>query len=313
MDSPETGPVVVGVDGTPGGAGALRYAVAEAVRRDAALRLVHVIPTPTPVWPGVPMTGVAGTEIRAVATSILDEAVSTVRDLAPALEVTRLLNAGSRSAAVVEASKGAQLVVVGRESQHGIDRILVGAVSAAVAAHARCAVAVVPSFWTADHSRGRVVAAMKSRTNAHAILAEAFAQARARGASVTIVTAWELPDPYLDRIEVRTHADEWEEEGRRVIEEALTGWRTDHSDIAVDVRVLHGRAAEVLLAASRESDLLILSRRHHAVPPFGHLGGVAHAVLRVSDVPVVVVPFAGVPAVPAEDVLVLEESGVPVK
>jgi nucleotide-binding universal stress UspA family protein len=313
MNAPETGPVVVGVDGTPGSAGALRYAVAEAVRRGAPLRLVHVLPVAAPVWPGVPMSGVAGTELRDVATSILDESVAAVRAVAPDLEVLTRLSAGSRSGAVVEASEDAQLVVVGRETQHGVDRILVGAVTAAVAAHAHCDVAVVPSFWSGDHARGRVVAAMKSRANAQAVLGEAFAQAHTRGASLTIVTAWELPDPYLDRIEVRTHSDDWEEEGRRVIEEVLTRWRADYADVAVDVRIQHGRAAEVLLAASRDSDLLILSRRHHAIPPFGHLGGVAHAILRVSDVPVIVVPFVDAHDDPVEDVLLLEESGAPVK
>lgn len=313
MNNTETGPVVVGVDGTPGSAGALRYAVAEAVRRDVPLRLVHVLPVAAPVWPGVPMSGVAGSEFRDVAGAILDESVAAVRDLAPDLEVVTRLSAGSRSGAVVEASEDAQLVVVGRETQHGVDRILVGAVTAAVAAHAHCDVAVVPSFWSGEHPRGRVVVAMKSRANAPAVLGEAFAQAQRRGASLTIVTAWELPDPYLDRIEVRTHSDDWEEEGRRVIEEVLTSWRADHADVPVDVRVQHGRATEVLLAASRDSDLLILSRRHHAIPPFGHLGGVAHAILRVSDVPVIVVPYTDAHDDPAEDVLLLEESGAPVK
>ncbi|MBJ7356768.1 universal stress protein [Nocardioides sp.] len=313
MNSPETGPVVVGVDGTPGSAGALRYAVAEAARRGASLRLVHVLPVTAPVWPGVPMSGVGDSELRDVATSILEESVAAVRDLAPDLEVVTRLSAGSRSGAVVEASEDAQLVVVGRETQHGVDRILVGAVTAAVAAHAHCGVAVVPSFWSGDHPRARVVVAMKSRANAHAVLTEAFSQARRRGASLTIVTAWELPDPYLDRIEVRTHSDDWEEEGRSVIEDVLTSWRREYPDVAVDVRVQHGRAAEVLLAASRDSDLLVLSRRHRAIPPYGHLGGVAHAILRASDVPVVVVPFTDAHDDPAEDVLVLEESGAPVK
>jgi nucleotide-binding universal stress UspA family protein len=313
MNAPKTGPVVVGVDGTPGSAGALRYAAAEAERRDAPLRLVHVLPVTAPVWPGVPMTAIAGTELREVAGSILDGAREAVSVLAPGLDVSTRLSAGSRSGALVEASQDAQVVVVGRETQHGVDRILVGAVTAAVAAHAPCEVAVVPSFWNGDHPRNRVVVGLKTRTNAHALLGEAFAQARARGADLTIVTAWELPDPYLDRIEVRTHADEWEADGRRVIEDVVAKWRGEYTDVAIDVRVQHGRAMEVLLAASRDSDLLLVSRRHHALPPYGHLGGVAHAVLRVSDVPVIVVPFTGAPPDPDEDPLVLEDSGAPVK
>lgn len=312
MNGPATGPVVVGVDGTPGSAGALRYAVVEARRRHAPLRLVHVVPLNAPVWPGVPMSGVASSDLRAVAASILDSAVEGVRGLAPDLEVSTRLSAGSRSAAILESSQDASLVVIGRETQHGIDRILVGAVTAAVAAHAPCEVVVVPSFWSGDHPRARVVAALKSRSNATAVLREAFAQASARAAGLTVVTAWELPDPYLDRIELRTHAEEWEEEGRRLLEDELAPWRAAYAEVAIDVRVQHGRTAEVLLSASRDSDLLILSRRRHAVPPFGHLGGVTHAVLRVSDVPVLVVPFHG-PREEAEDTLVLEESGAPVK
>lgn len=313
MSSQQTSPVVVGTDGTPGSAGALRYAVDEAVRREVPLRLVHVLPVTPPVWPGVPMAAVPGPELREVATSILDGAVQQVRQLVPSLEVTTRLSAGSRSGALVEASENAQLVVVGRESQHGVDRILVGAVTAAVAAHARCEVAVVPSFWTPEPARGRVLVGMKSRANAQAVLAEAFSQARAREAALTVVTAWELPDPYLDRIELRTHSQDWEDEGRRVIEAELARWREEYADVDVEIRVQHGRAAEVLLSASRDGDLLVLSRRHHALPPFGHLGGVAHAILRVADVPVVVVPFGDAQGEPADDPLVLEESGAPVK
>lgn len=313
MKVPQTGPVVVGVDGTPGSAGALRYAVEEAVRRGVPLRLVHVLPVNAPVWPGVPMSGVAGSDLRALASSILEGGVRAVRDIAPDLDVSTRLSAGSRSAALVEAAQDAQLVVVGRETQHGIDRILVGAVTAAVAAHAPCEVAVVPSFWSGEHARARVVAALKSRSNAPAVLGEALAQARTRDARLTVVTAWELPDPYLDRIELRTHADEWEDEGRRVIEDVVAPYRSEYADVAIDVRVQHGRAAEVLLAASRDSDLLVLSRRRHAVPPFGHLGGVTHAILRLSDVPVLVVPFVGAAGETGEDTLVLEESGAPLK
>lgn len=309
MNSSDTRAVVVGVDGCPGSEGALRYAVAEATRRHAPLCLVHVVPTSAPVWPGVPMGGVAGTELRAIAEKILEETVETVRRIAPDLAVSTVLSAGSRSAALVDAADGAQLVVVGRETQHGIDRVLVGAVTAGVAARAGCDVVVVPSFWSEGHPRGRVVAAVKSSANAHEILAEAFAQASARGAALIVVTAWELPDPYLDRIEVRTHASDWEDEGRRSLEVLLADWRTAYPDVPVEIRVHHGRSASVLLAASRDSDLLLLSRRHHAVPPYGRLGGVAHAVLQATDVPVEVVPFTGVPT-PHEEV-VLEETGAP--
>ena len=63
---------------------------------------------------------------------------------------------------------------------------------------------------------------------------------------------------------------------------------------------------------SGDADLLLISRRRLALPPYGHLGGVGHDLLRLSDLPVQLVPYAPDPA-PAEEDLVLEEAGAPLK
>jgi nucleotide-binding universal stress UspA family protein len=81
----------------------------------------------------------------------------------------------------------------------------------------------------------------------------------------------------------------------------------------VEIRIAHGHAAEVLSHASAESDLLLVSRRRHAIPPYGRLGGVPHALLRLSEVPVEVVPYVVDPEPDPVADLVLEEVGVPVK
>jgi nucleotide-binding universal stress UspA family protein len=316
MSSQNTRPVVVGVDGRPGSAGALRYAVAEAATRNAPLHLVHVMPS-VPLAPLLPLAPLPAswpaevTELRAVATSILHNARKTALQLAPGLDVHSELGQGSRGAALVGAAVGAQLVVVGRETRHGLERMLTGATTAGVAARASCDVVVVPSFWTDNHRSGRIVAGIKTQSQAHQLLGEAFAEASARGATLTLVTAWELPDPYMDRIEVRTHAEDWEAEGRQVIENLLSEWRTAYPDVPVDIRIVHGHPATVLLEASRESDLLFVCRRRHAVHAHGHLGGVAYTLLRASDVPVQVVA-ATASEEPAPD-LQLEAVGQPLK
>ena len=250
MSSSDTRPVVVGVDGAPGSAGALRYGVTEAGRRGVALHLVHVLPTYPPMAPLAP---VPVSELRSIGSSVLERASATARDLATQLEVSTELAVGSRTGGIVEASADAQLVVVGRDTRRVMDRVLTGTVTAGVAARAACDVVVVPSFWSGDRSHGRVVAGIKSRRNAHELLSRAFGEAAARGATLTLVTAWELPDPYLDRIEVRTHAADWEAAERRVIEETLTQWRSAYPDVPVEIRIVHGPAANVLLHASRES------------------------------------------------------------
>src|SRR5262249_55010684 len=149
--------------------------------------------------------------------------------------------------------------VVGRETRRGLDRVLTGTVTAGVAARSSCEVVVVPSFWVDRFPRRRVVVGLKSWHNAHELLAEAFAEASARGATLVVVTAWQVADPYFDRVEARTNAREWDAEGTRVVAELTADWRTVYPDVAVDTRIVHGGAARVLLDASEDSDLLVIS------------------------------------------------------
>ena len=74
---------------------------------------------------------------------------------------------------------GAELVAA--TCNAGAFGVLAGATTAAVAARAHCDVVVVPSFWTDDHSRGRVVVGVKTHSQGMEMLGSAFAEAAARG------------------------------------------------------------------------------------------------------------------------------------
>lgn len=295
--------VVVGVDGTPGGAGALRYAVAEARRRSVPLHLVHVLADGLNVVPVI-----APQTLRGAGQAVLDAATRTARELGPDLEVTGQLEVGRRSDALVFAARNASLLVLGRESRTGVDRLLTGTTTAAAAAHAPCDVVVVPSFWTGDDARGRVVVGVRSLREAGDVVDHAFAEAAWRGAGLLAVTAWHIPDLYLDKIEARTHASEWVDAGTAELEQLVRPLRQTHPNVEVELRVVHGRPASVLLGASADSDLLVLTRRHASLPPHERLGSVGRAVLRLSDVPVLVVPSTSTSE--THD-LVLEEAGAP--
>jgi nucleotide-binding universal stress UspA family protein len=121
-----------------------------------------------------------------------------------------------------------------------------------------------------------------------------------------------VADPYFDRVEARSHAREWEEEGRKVVTELTAEWRTVYPEVSMETRIVHGPAARMLLDASRDSDLLVISRRRLALPPFGRLGAAGHDLLRLSDVPVHVVPYTA-DSSPDTETLVLEEAGTPLK
>lgn len=296
--------VAVGVDGCAGSTGAIHYAVAEAVRRRAPLRLMHVMPLVLPSWSAP--AAVVFPELRHAADSILEEALEIVRQADPTVDVVTRLDHGSSAAKLIANAEDVQLLVIGSETQHGINRMLFGATTLAVASRAAAPVVVVPDTWREDSHGGRVVVGIKDQTNARELLGVAFAEADARAGSVRAVTAWSLPDPYLDRIEVRTHASEWEAEARQLVEPLLAEWHSMFPGVTADFDVEHGQTASVLVATSLDADLLVLARRPHLLPPYGHLGGVGHRVLLHSATPILVVPH-GRPSSIFEE-LVLEEA-----
>ncbi len=304
MTHENTGPVVVGVDGGPGSAGALRYGAAKALRHGTELRLVHVSPTYPPMSPMMPALPV---EIARAGTEILDRARAEVAELAPDLDVTTTRHTGPRISELVAAGDGARMLVIGRESRTPVERLLGGGTTAAVAAHATVPVVVVPAEWSPSTEAAPVVVGLKSEAHAEELLGVAFARAAEVGAPLEVVHAWRLPDPYIDRIEVRLEGEEWQRRGTDLVEKVLAPWRADFPDVPVTVTVRHADPAPALVERAADAGLLLLVRRPPRRLLGSHLGGTARAVLRAAAGPVEIVPAsAGLTDAPG---LTLEESG----
>ena len=240
---------------------------------------------------------------------VLDRAEREARELAPDLSVSTCLLDGRRVRAIVDAAADAQLVVVGRETRHGLERVRTGSTTAGVASAARCPVIVVPGDWQPREGAGEdrtVVVGIRRVEGAPDLMATAYAWASSRGASITVVHAWEMADNYLDRIETRTHTDDRQALGEQLLGEALGTWRDQHPDVSVQTQVVHGHAASVLAAAARTADLLVV-RRAHEHRPWDHLGATVRTLLLSSPTPVEVVPAHLGPA--SDPDLVLQESG----
>ena len=180
MTTTPTRPVLVGVDGLPGSSGAVRYAVVEARRRQAPLQLVHVIPDFLSPGPPVPLP-----DLDRIGVDILEREARSVRQMARDLTVTTALVHGERSTGLVRAAEPAQLLVIGRETRHGIERFYTGTVTASVAAHAPCDVVVVPSFWVDDHPHRTVVVGLKNGRHCAELLSQAFSEAAEREARLS--------------------------------------------------------------------------------------------------------------------------------
>ncbi|BCL16494.1 universal stress protein [Micromonospora sagamiensis] len=130
--------VVVGVDGSELSLVALGFAVERAAGRDAPL---HVVRTWAPAqWRS---QGFDPDEAQAAERASLDESLGRWRESVPGLTVTTEVLAGNAASVLVEASRDAQLVVVGTRGRGGLRGALLGSVSQQVLQHAHCPVAVV--------------------------------------------------------------------------------------------------------------------------------------------------------------------------
>jgi len=290
MRDDQHAPVVVATDGTPRSAGALRYGLSEARRRSAVLRLLHVAPSPALFEPAPGVVPEIAQGLLAQARAVLADAELTARSLGPGLEVETVLAAGPQVDEIVEAACAGQVVVLGREARSGLQRLLTGATTAAVAGRTAVPTVVVPSDWeVVEH--GRMVVGIESAECARPLLGHAFARAAERGAQLIVIHAGDLPVPSSDAIDPHRYVNVWRAAGAHLLSTLLDEWRRAYPGVAVRTVVVHGQAAHALVAGAEDSDLLMIGRRPHGPLHWAHLGATARAVLRSSHVPVEVVPL----------------------
>jgi nucleotide-binding universal stress UspA family protein len=138
------GPVLVGLDGSAGGHPALEYAFDHAARHQLGVQVLHAFHDPiraSALASPVPDAGAGRT--RQVAADLLAAATEAYRLQFPRVPVERIALGGPAAHALVDASLGASLVVVGRRGVAGLASLLLGSVSQAVIRHAHAPVAVV--------------------------------------------------------------------------------------------------------------------------------------------------------------------------
>lgn len=132
--------ILVGVDGSEPSIEALRQAQRLALPLGAKVMANAYWDYPQ-VYAGYVMMGIEGFEERAG--EILDEAVRTAfGDNTPSNVVPNLIRGHPRES-LIEASREADMIVVGRRGHGGFGGLLLGSVSSALVAHAHCPVLVV--------------------------------------------------------------------------------------------------------------------------------------------------------------------------
>jgi nucleotide-binding universal stress UspA family protein len=139
----EHGRVVVGVDGSAASQRGLDWAIEEAVARRAELEVVHSWHLS---WSGgYPYLGdLDPSPAKDAATAVVDRALAAADLAALRTPPIRSIRLGDARDALLDASKEADLLVVGAKGVGGFRGMLVGSVSHALAQHAECATVVVP-------------------------------------------------------------------------------------------------------------------------------------------------------------------------
>ena len=143
-DAVAPGPVIVGVDGSPHDNAAIAFAVEEADLRGVPVIGVHVwwFPLETAVLPMLPNPYQSG-ELRDEAELVVADAMALAAATHEGQVEQRAIQAANPSAALIEQSAHAGLIVVGCRGRGGFASLVLGSVSRDLVGHADSPVAVV--------------------------------------------------------------------------------------------------------------------------------------------------------------------------
>lgn len=277
--------IVVGTDGSAYATAAIRWAAVEAALRGAPLRVLLAHDTE---WPGRRFgdePGLRGLD-AGQADAILDGGLAVARLMDRALEVRPQRVVGRAAPALLSASDGAGMLVVGSRGHGGFTGLLLGSVSQEVAGRAACPVAVIRGSGHA----GPVVVGTDGADQAQDGVELGFRLAAERHTSLLAVRAYYPPSPPLgygyealvaavDALDGTT-ADE--------LTRDVEPWRGKFPSVEVHTLVAHGSAAGALVERSRHARAVVIGGRGRGPVTGTLLGSVGTQLLHHAYCPVVV-------------------------
>jgi nucleotide-binding universal stress UspA family protein len=137
--------IIVGVDGSGHSQRALEWAMKEAALRHAPLTVLTVHQAIRGYYGGVstfPDDPELTEKARVAAQAETDKVLATLGDSRPDSVTVKAVN-GFPVEELINAGKGADMLVLGSRGVGGFDRLMLGSVSSQVAHHATCPVVIV--------------------------------------------------------------------------------------------------------------------------------------------------------------------------
>jgi len=285
--------ILVGVDGSANSDAAVRWAAQEAAMRNVPLTVVHVASplvggwsawefaaAPPPEgfveWQEAEANGVVADAARVAERSTADHRPLRISPDVVFAQVVPTL---------VDLTKEAQMIAVGRQGQGAFSSALLGSVSNALVHHAHCPVAVIHEDTGPAQSNAPVLVGVDGSTASELATAIAFEEAAFRGVDLVVLHSWsdhELSDfPGLPWSEMSATA-------HQTLVERLAGWQERYPEITVQLVVVEDKPARHLVERSTSAQLVVVGSHGRGGFAGMHLGSVSTAVVHAVRAPVIV-------------------------
>lgn len=278
--------LVVGFDGSDAAAEALRWAADEAGRRGWAVRVVQS--WREPVFGGQQWIDLwedpGGPEREAFAD--LKASVESVASTHPGVEFATSWVEDRPDRALIDASEGAAMVVVGARGRGGFTSLLLGSVSQRVANEAPTTVVVVRGV---GRTEGDVVVGIDGSEPTRQALEWAADTARVRSSRLLVVMAWSYLSPAGPHGPEPFRSDYTEDDAMAAAHKVVGEVLGPDPGIELKVEAPCELPAKALLERGADAGLLVVGSRGASGASRLGLGSVTMQVLHHATCPLAVV------------------------
>jgi nucleotide-binding universal stress UspA family protein len=278
-------PVVAGVDAAESNVSALKWSADQAAGSGTSLRLVYVINKSLLDSPYYSQS-----DLDRFVSTLMSKARAVAEEDHPDLEVHSDVVRGFPRSQLVETSRDASMLVVGRRGTGTFGELLLGSVAMSVATHSRVPTAVIPHLWDQKtFSADPLVIGVDENGASDEALAFAFEMARQRDVPLHAVQVVPAGAEFLRMQPAVAEPPDDHAKAVGALEAATAGWQEKYPDVRLTCRPEWGHPVRALVDESVSAQMVILggSRQGRLSAPL--LGSVQHGVLHHAHCPVVVV------------------------
>ncbi|MET1021251.1 MAG: universal stress protein [Arthrobacter sp.] len=302
--------IVVGVDGSDHSQCALVWAAREAERRRRPLHIVTAYSVPIFAASGLDggYATVDDSMIREGAEAILKQAVDKVAGYI--IDVDASVENGDASGVLLEMSESAELLVFGTRGRGGFVGRLLGSVSSALPAHAKCPTVTVPLICAdrmgettddkhvlAERAKSGhvpvenvVVVGVDGSEQARVAVLEAAAQAERLSAPLRLLCAVPQYNGSLAWVPAPMDRDALFADIRTQLEAGSAWIRSHFPRLTVETQLVDGSPVDMLVEASRHVELVVVGTRGRGGFAGMLLGSTSDGILHHAKGPILVVP-----------------------